>query len=131
MDGVSAPSGSCTAKQRSQSTCLYPKENNGTGSNWPNPRLISNVLLRQVRGLTEFLKGIINFIVQAESFIVSVDLKNPFSLITCEQQSAPKFEKLSKSSFVIIPVITNFYNSSYFCYSSCFQLFCYFIILLL
>ena len=47
-DGVYVPAGACSKEQRKSNTCPFPKENNGTGSNRPSPRLISNTLLRQV-----------------------------------------------------------------------------------
>ena len=47
-DKVSIPSGACSEQQRLKRTCPFPKENNGTGSNRPNPRVISNTLMRQV-----------------------------------------------------------------------------------
>ena len=47
-DKISELSGSCTAQQQAGSTCPFPKENNGTGSNRPNPRVVSNVLMKQV-----------------------------------------------------------------------------------
>ncbi|XP_065062954.1 peroxinectin A-like isoform X2 [Rhopilema esculentum] len=48
-DKISELSGSCTAQQKAGSTCPFPKENNGTGSNRPNPRVVSNVLMKQNR----------------------------------------------------------------------------------
>ena len=47
-DKVFMPSGACSVNQRLKNTCPFPKENNGTGSNRPNPRVISNTLMRQV-----------------------------------------------------------------------------------
>ena len=47
-DKIFMPSGACSMSQRLKSTCPFPKENNGTGSNRPNPRVISNTLIRQV-----------------------------------------------------------------------------------
>ena len=42
-------SGACSPSQRQSKTCPFPKENNGTGSNRPNPRVISNSIVSQVR----------------------------------------------------------------------------------
>lgn len=47
-DKVYTLSGACTKQQIDAKTCPFPKENNGTGSNRPNPRVISNTLFRQV-----------------------------------------------------------------------------------
>jgi len=46
-DKVSVPAGACSKQQRTGNTCPFPKENNGTGSNRPNPRVISNKLMSQ------------------------------------------------------------------------------------
>ena len=48
LDNISIPSGACTPEQIELGTCPFPAEFNGTGSNRPNARVISNVLLRQV-----------------------------------------------------------------------------------
>ncbi len=49
IDNISIPSGACTPEQIKLGTCPFPAEFSGTGSNRPNARVISNVLLRQVR----------------------------------------------------------------------------------
>ena len=47
-DKVSDPAGACSLDQRINNTCPYPNELSGLGSNRPSPRLISNVLMKQV-----------------------------------------------------------------------------------
>ena len=48
LDGISIPTGACTPEQLDLGTCPFPDEFSGLGSNLPNARVISNVLLRQV-----------------------------------------------------------------------------------
>eukprot|EP00794_Sanderia_malayensis_P005388 gene5388-6061_t len=60
-DNISVPSGACTAAQRSATRCPFPNEYNGTGSNRPNARVISNFLIAQnkpilnKRGLSDLI----------------------------------------------------------------------------
>ncbi len=56
VDGISVPAGACTVEQIETDTCPFPAEFNGTGSNRPNPRMISNVLLAQVRSIISIIK---------------------------------------------------------------------------
>ena len=48
LDNIDIPAGACSKKQRITGTCPFPAEFSGIGSNRPNPRVISNVLLAQV-----------------------------------------------------------------------------------
>uniref|UniRef100_V9GVG1 Peroxinectin n=1 Tax=Hydra vulgaris TaxID=6087 RepID=V9GVG1_HYDVU len=47
-DNISDPASACSLTQRINSNCPYPKEFSGLGSNRPSPRLISNVLMKQI-----------------------------------------------------------------------------------
>jgi len=67
-DKVFVPAGACSMRQRTRNTCPFPKENNGTGSNRPNPRVISNTLLRQNRNFYSS-RGLSDLIVYFGQFL--------------------------------------------------------------
>lgn len=50
-DGIASPASVCVAEQRKNNTCAYSQEYSSYGSTRPSPRVISNVLFRQIESV--------------------------------------------------------------------------------